>query len=44
VEEHKDAYSHSKISSELTAAGFKEEQIELGYFELWMNNWALAGK
>jgi 2-polyprenyl-3-methyl-5-hydroxy-6-metoxy-1,4-benzoquinol methylase len=44
LEEHKDAYTHSKIASFLTEAGFNEEQIELGHFELWMNNWARAGK
>jgi 2-polyprenyl-3-methyl-5-hydroxy-6-metoxy-1,4-benzoquinol methylase len=44
IEEHKDAYSHAKISSFLTQAGFGEEQIELGHFELWMNSWARAGK
>lgn len=44
LEEHKDAYSHSKIVSSLKASGFKEEQIEIGYFELWMNNWVRAVK
>ena len=44
VEEHKDAYSHLKISSSLSAAGFNKESIELGHFELWMNSWARAGK
>jgi 2-polyprenyl-3-methyl-5-hydroxy-6-metoxy-1,4-benzoquinol methylase len=44
VEEHKDAYSHAKIASSLSVAGFNKESIELGHFELWMNSWARAGK
>lgn len=44
IDEHKDAYSHSDISSLLQKAGFCKDQIRLGYFELFMNNWGVATK
>lgn len=37
IEEHKDAYSHEKISELLEDAGFHRDKISLGYFELGMN-------
>ena len=44
IEEHKGAYSHKDIKRYLKLGNFKDEDIELGYFELWMNNWAIAKK
>lgn len=44
IEEHKDAYSHSKISSILQEAGFSREKLRFGYFEMFMNIWATAIK
>lgn len=44
IEEHKDAYSHQKISSMLQEAGFSKEKLQFGYFEIFMNIWATATK
>lgn len=44
IEEHKDAYSFKKITKFLTQSGFSQENIELGYFELFMNIWTRAKK
>jgi ubiquinone/menaquinone biosynthesis C-methylase UbiE len=44
IEEHKDAYSHARISSLLQEAGFSGEKVRLGYFEGFMNIWATATK
>ncbi len=44
IEEHKDAYSHAKISALLQKADFSKKKIRLGYFELFMNIWATAKK
>jgi SAM-dependent methyltransferase len=44
IEEHKDAYSHSRISAILQQANFSKEKLRLGYFELFMNIWATATK
>jgi ubiquinone/menaquinone biosynthesis C-methylase UbiE len=44
IEEHKDAYSHAKISALLHEADFSKEKMRLGYFELFMNIWATATK
>jgi len=44
IEEHKDAYSTSRISSMLQEANFSEKKIRCGYFEIFMNIWATAKK
>ena len=44
VAEHKDAYSHAKISAILQRGGFSSDQIRHGYFELFLNVWATARK
>jgi len=37
IDEHKDQYTHAKIKKLLISAGFKTENIKLGYFEFFMN-------
>lgn len=44
ISEHKGSYSCSSISSILQASGFSKENLRLGHFELFMNNWATAVK
>ncbi len=44
IEEHKDAYSHKKISYFLEKANFLPNNLRFGYFELFMNIWAIAKK
>jgi SAM-dependent methyltransferase len=44
IAEHKDAYSHAKISAILRRGGFQASQTRFGYFELFMNVWATATK
>lgn len=44
IEDHKDTYSHKKITRILEDCGFRRENITLGYFELFMNIWAQARK
>ena len=44
IEDHKDTYSHKKITRILEDCGFRKENITLGYFELFMNIWAQARK
>lgn len=44
IEEHKDTYSQSRVSSILQKAGFSKEKMRLGYFEIYMNTWAAAVK
>ena len=44
IEDHKDAYSHSKISFLLQEANFSKEKLRFGYFEMFMNIWATATK
>lgn len=43
-DEHKDAYSHAKISRILHRGGFASENVRCGYFEMFMNVWATARK
>jgi SAM-dependent methyltransferase len=43
-DEHQDAYTHERIIALLDAAGFKGEEVRLGYFELTLNIWACARK
>jgi SAM-dependent methyltransferase len=42
IDEHKDAYSHAKISAILKRSGFAHDQMRFGYFEMFMNVWATA--
>lgn len=42
LEEHKDAYAPSKIINLYQQAGFLEEKIKFGYFEIFMNIWVTA--
>ncbi len=42
--EHKDVYSHSKIAVALSSGGFRREKMRFGYFELFMNIWAVVVK
>ena len=44
IEEHKDAYNHSKLFSILQEANFSKEKLRFGYFEIFMNIWATATK
>lgn len=44
IEDHKDAYSHSRISSMLQEANFLKEKLRFGYFEMFMNIWVSATK
>ena len=44
INDHKDTYSHKKVSGILVDGGFKKDAIRLGYFECFMNIWAVAGK
>lgn len=44
VEEHKGAYGHESIAQILMDASFPLEKTRLGYFEMFMNNWAVAEK
>jgi SAM-dependent methyltransferase len=44
IEEHKAAYSHSRIASILLQAGFSRQRLRFGYFEMFMNIWTTAAK
>ncbi len=44
IHEHEGAYNHAAISEFLEKGGFKKENIKLGYFELFLNNWGTARK
>lgn len=44
IDEHKDTYSHNKLSKLLVTTGFDKKNIEMGYFELFMNIWLKATK
>lgn len=44
IEEHKAAYSHSRISSILQEANFSRENMQFGYFEMFTNTWTAATK
>lgn len=44
IDEHLDAYSHAMISEHLISAGFDAADIELGHFQMFMNNWCRAKK
>ena len=44
IEDHKDTYTHGKVTGILEDGGFKRENITLGYFEMFMNIWGKAVK
>lgn len=44
IADHKDTYSHKKITRILEGCGFQQQHIRLGYFEAFMNIWAAAVK
>ncbi len=44
IDEHKDAYDRASIFAMLVVAGFREENLRGGYFELGLNVWAAATK
>jgi SAM-dependent methyltransferase len=44
IEEHKFAHTHGSITRVLTASGFHQDELTLGYFEAYMNIWATATK
>lgn len=44
IADHKDTYSHKKITRILEGCGFRWEHIRLGYFEAFMNIWTVARK
>lgn len=43
-EEHKAVYTHPKIASIVNQTKFSREELQLGYFELFMNIWVTAVK
>ena len=44
IHEHKGAYNLTVIASYLCKAGFERTEIRLGYFEMFLNNWACVCK
>jgi SAM-dependent methyltransferase len=44
IDEHKDVYDRASIFAMLVIAGFREENLRGGYFELGLNVWATATK
>jgi SAM-dependent methyltransferase len=44
IDEHKDAYDRASIFAMLAVAGFREENLQGGYFELGLNVWAAGTK
>jgi ubiquinone/menaquinone biosynthesis C-methylase UbiE len=44
IEEHKDVYTTKKISLILEQAHFSREKLRFGYFEMFLNIWAMATK
>lgn len=44
MEEHKGAYNQVSIASYLDKAGFEKKKVNLGYFEIFLNNWVYADK
>ena len=44
IDEHVDAYGHSRIREALVSAGFSDGDIGLGHFLGFMNNWGRAIK
>lgn len=44
MNEHKGAYSHKDIAEYLSQSGFDRNKMSFGYFELFLNSWAMAKK
>ena len=44
IDEHKCLAKHSTISSILQLAGFPEDKLQFGYFEMFLNTWTTAQK
>jgi 2-polyprenyl-3-methyl-5-hydroxy-6-metoxy-1,4-benzoquinol methylase len=44
IHEHKGAYRHADIKRALKQAGFQDDAVRQGYFELGMNTWSVASK
>ena len=44
IEEHKSAYNHDQLRSLFQNANFAKERLRFGYFEMFMNIWAVATK
>lgn len=44
IDDHKDAYTHRRLARMLTNAGFPHKDLRLGYFECFLNIWAMAAK
>ncbi|MBI5681770.1 MAG: class I SAM-dependent methyltransferase [Deltaproteobacteria bacterium] len=44
IDEHKWAYSLSRIAHVIQEGNFLKENLQLGYFEMFMNLWAMARK
>jgi len=43
-DDHKDLYGHDQIRTLMVSAGFNKDNIRCGYFECFMNLWAVARK
>ena len=44
IDEHKTAFSQQKVSHVMSRAGFNDDSVQTGSFELGMNIWAVARK
>jgi SAM-dependent methyltransferase len=44
IDDHKGAYNHRNLKEFLVGAGFTENNMKFGYFELFLNLWAYADK
>lgn len=44
MNEHKGAYSHRDLAEYLSRGGFDKNKMKFGYFELFLNSWAMARK
>lgn len=44
INDHKGAYSPKTVAQYLEAAGFNKDDIQSGYFELFLNGWVCAKK
>lgn len=44
MDEHKGAYNHRDLAEHLSRGGFDKNKMRFGYFELFLNSWAIAKK
>lgn len=44
IADHRGAYDHRDLKTYLAKAGFDEDKMKFGYFELFLNLWACADK